>query len=127
MRHRRAAITIMTTKRRVGALDAAAVAAGGNGAAAFECVLHLGALVEPVTALCGEHNFCHACLAAHIARRGAEATCPSCHGLCQATVAALVINIGLRDAMAAHAATLAVHAGAAAAAAPHSLASLRPP
>jgi hypothetical protein len=88
-----------------------------DGADAFECALHLGELVEPVTALCGSHNFCRVCLAAHIAARGrahAPVTCPLCRGPCQASTAALVVNIGLRDAIAARAAAHAAHAPAAA-------------
>ena len=77
------------------------------------CAICQDTLKEPVTALCGAHNFCKDCLGAHIETSmrnqggggygyggyyGAPTpTCPTCRVPIQTSVAQLHVNVALRD------------------------------
>jgi len=74
------------------------------------CAICQETMNEPVTALCGAHNFCKACLSAHIQASlntqmyhyyygGGEPTvsCPSCRVSIQTSPSQLHVNIALRD------------------------------
>ena len=76
------------------------------------CAICQDTMNEPVTALCGAHNFCKGCLTTHIETSlrnqggyggyggygGASApTCPTCRVPIQTSAAQLHINVALRD------------------------------
>lgn len=67
------------------------------------CAICQDVYKEPVTALCGAHNFCRECLAAHITssiQRSWHPACPICRLPIQTNVTQLHVNIALRDAVA---------------------------
>lgn len=66
---------------------------------AFECSICLDSCVEPVTALCGQHNFCLDCLRGWIQSNRPDPKCPHCRLPIQTEASALRVNIGLRDAI----------------------------
>jgi Mg-chelatase subunit ChlD len=78
----------------------------------MQCAICQDTLKEPVTALCGAHNFCKDCLGAHITavqNSGGGGygyggyygvptpTCPTCRIPIQTSVAHLHVNVTLRD------------------------------
>jgi len=69
----------------------------------MQCAICHDTMTEPVTALCGAHNFCKACLTAHIQSCSPShygyyaATCPTCRKPIQADTSQLHVNITLRD------------------------------
>lgn len=68
--------------------------------APFPCASCLETCVDPVTALCGAHNFCLPCLSDWVSRcvaGGQAPTCPSCRHPIQRRVEDLKVNIGLRE------------------------------
>lgn len=67
----------------------------------MKCAICQDTMTEPVTALCGAHNFCHACLAAHIGSCYTTPTCPTCRAPIQTSVGQLHVNCMLRDMIAA--------------------------
>ena len=75
--------------------------------APFPCASCLETCVDPVTALCGAHNFCLPCLSDWVSRcaqNGQAPTCPSCRHPIQRRVEDLKVNIGLREEIARRAA-----------------------
>lgn len=65
------------------------------------CAICQDTFRDPVTALCGAHNFCKTCLTEHILActgRYQAPTCPVCRIPIQASLAQLHVNIALRDA-----------------------------
>lgn len=65
------------------------------------CAICQDTFSDPVTALCGAHNYCKACLTQHIlacVNRYQIPTCPSCRIPIQTSPAQLHVNVALRDA-----------------------------
>jgi len=69
------------------------------------CAICQDTFRDPVTALCGAHNFCKTCLTQHIlacAARYQEPMCPTCrYAPIQKSPSQLHVNVALRDAAAA--------------------------
>ena len=65
------------------------------------CAICQDTFCDPVTALCGAHNYCKACLTQHIQaciNRYQVPTCPSCRIPIQTSLSQLHVNVALRDA-----------------------------
>ena len=89
----------------------------------MQCAICQDTLNEPVTALCGAHNFCKDCLGAHIQtvqNQGGSGygyyggapvpTCPTCRAPIQTSIAQLHVNVTLRDMIASASASASVSA-----------------
>ena len=75
------------------------------------CAICQDTFRDPVTALCGAHNYCKTCLTQHIQaciNRYQVPTCPSCRIPIQTSPSQLHVNVALRDAALASVATTSV-------------------